>query len=57
MRPQHDYRPDAIVKVDLYRREIEPRFSVIGVFDDRRTVVKAWRDLGLACFQVVDRVE
>lgn len=56
MRPEDDTRPDAEMKLALYKREIEPYFNVIAVFDDRRSVVAMWREAGLTCFQVADRV-
>jgi hypothetical protein len=53
LRPHRDNRKDAIVKVELYRRHIAPRFEVAFVLDDRDQVVRAWREeLGLPCFQV-----
>jgi hypothetical protein len=52
MRPAHDVRPDHVVKEHLYSDRIEPRFSVLGVFDDRDQVVAMWRRIGLPCFQV-----
>ncbi|WP_446680100.1 phosphatase domain-containing protein [Cellulomonas biazotea] len=33
---------------------IEPHFDVIGVVDDRRSVVEMWRSRGLVCFQVAE---
>ena len=57
MRHDGDTRPDALVKAELYRDEIAPRFEVLGVFDDRNTVVAVWRWLGLPCFQVDNRVD
>ncbi len=52
MRPAHDVRPDHIMKEHLYRDRIEPRYSVVGVLDDRDQVVAMWRRIGLPCFQV-----
>jgi len=52
MRPTGDNRPDHVVKRELYERQIAPRYTVVGVFDDRDSVVAMWRDLGLKCFQV-----
>ncbi len=54
MRKNGDYRRDEIVKSEIYRQEIAPRFSVEGVIDDRNRVVSMWRSLGLVCFQVAD---
>jgi hypothetical protein len=52
MRGRHDGRPDHEVKLDLYRQEIEPWWDVLAVFDDRQSVVDAWRSIGLTVFQV-----
>lgn len=52
MRAEGDVRKDAIVKVEIFDREIRDRWNVVAVFDDRRQVVDAWRALGLTVFQV-----
>lgn len=49
---KRDFRPDDIVKEELYRAEIEPYCDISVVFDDRDRVVKMWRRLGLTCLQV-----
>lgn len=54
MRPDGDFRPDEIVKREIYERDIAPHHVIEGVFDDRNKVVKMWRELGLTCFQVAD---
>jgi len=54
MRPDDDYRPDEIIKRELYETQIAPHYDVQGVFDDRAKVVKGWRTLGLTCFQVAE---
>ncbi|PPK92349.1 hypothetical protein CLV92_11595 [Kineococcus xinjiangensis] len=40
------------MKVQLYRKHIEPGCDVLAVFDDRQSVVDAWRAIGLTVFQV-----
>jgi phosphoglycolate phosphatase-like HAD superfamily hydrolase len=53
MRKQGDNRPDEIVKEELYRDRVEPRYDVAFVVDDRDKVVRMWREvLGLTCLQV-----
>jgi hypothetical protein len=53
MRKYKDYRPDWVVKEEIYHELIEPEFDVIAAFDDRTQIVKLWRDvLGIPCFQV-----
>ncbi|GAA2070265.1 polynucleotide kinase [Actinomadura alba] len=54
MRARGDHRPDHIVKRELYRRRVKPRYDVTGVFDDRAKVVRMWRNLGLTVLQVAD---
>lgn len=53
MRQIGDNRPDEIVKLEIYQREILGKYVVRFVLDDRDRVVKLWRDeLGLPTFQV-----
>ena len=47
-----DRRPDVVVKKELYRRHIEPRYRVLCVLENRSRVVEMWRGLGLTCLQV-----
>lgn len=54
MRPKKDNRKDAIVKREIYERDIKPRFTVRLIYDDRNQVVEMWRSLGLKVFQVAD---
>ena len=54
MRQDGDHRPDHVIKVELLaivRAEIG---DPIMVFDDRNSVVKMWRELGVPCAQVVE---
>lgn len=51
-RESGDNTKDAIVKRDLYRRHVEPKYRVKFVLDDRNQVVDMWRELGLKCLQV-----
>ena len=53
-RKQCDYRPDEIIKEEIYHNCIEGQYDVICVFDDRNKVVNMWRNLGLLCCQVND---
>ena len=55
LRRAGDMRKDAIVKREIYERDIEPHYDVEVVIDDRDAVVAMWRhELGLPCFQVDD---
>lgn len=51
MRADNDSRRDSIMKEEMYRTHIEPRFDVDFVIDDRQSVVDMWRSLGLVCLQ------
>lgn len=53
MRCTGDNRPDDIVKEELYRYYVEPKYDVFLWLDDRDKVVKMVRSrLYLSCFQV-----
>jgi predicted kinase len=54
MRDTGDGRPDNVVKMEIFDREIRERYNVVGVFDNRNKVVSMWRSLGLTVFQVAD---
>jgi predicted kinase len=54
LRAVGDHRKDAVVKQEIYEREIRDRYRVVGVFDDRQQVVRMWRALGLTVFQVAE---
>ena len=55
MRADNDNRPDWIVKRELFATHVAPRWNVLGVFDDRDSVVKrCWRAMGLMCAQVAE---
>ncbi len=54
MRPSGDMRQDWKVKHDLYNDHVRGKFNVLAVFDDRRQVVRLWRELGLTALQVAD---
>lgn len=54
MRAPNDYRPDEVVKLELFNKLVAPKYRIHFVLDDRDKVVKMWRDLGLLCLQVWD---
>jgi len=54
MRRFGDERQDAVVKREIFEREVRDRYRVVGVFDDRMQVVRMWRALGLTVFQVAE---
>ena len=53
MRENGDYTPDHILKRMWLKSMLEvDRNRILGVFDDRQSVVDMWRSNGLKCFQV-----
>jgi predicted kinase len=52
MRKTDDFRKDAIIKEEIYQNNIEGKYNVLCVLDDRNQVVDFWRNKGLTCFQV-----
>lgn len=54
MRPDGDFRPDAVVKREIYETTIAGHYDVVFAVDDRAVVVQMWRDLGLTCLQVAE---
>jgi len=47
-----DERPDTEVKKELYDKHIKNKYNVKYVIDDRPSVCRMWRELGLFTFQV-----
>ena len=54
MRKTNDFRKDNIIKTEIYEELIASNYNVKVVVDDRKSVVKAWRELGLTVFQVAE---
>ena len=52
MRETGDYRPDFIVKKEIYDKHIEPFYDVWFALDDRDQIVNMWRENGIRCLQV-----
>ena len=52
MRKQGDYRPDEIIKEELFKQNIEENYYCLAIFDDRDRVIKKWREMGLLACQV-----
>lgn len=50
MRKTGDNRADEIIKREIYHQEIEPRYKVLCVFDDRPKVRRMWIDEDLFVF-------
>lgn len=51
MRQASDYRGDDTVKMEIYNIDILPTYEILFVVDDRQSVVKMWRSIGLVCLQ------
>lgn len=54
MRETDDKRQDPVVKREIYEQHIEPHYDVKLVFEDRRSVYKMWRELGLLTYAVAE---
>lgn len=54
LRNKRDYRADTIVKKELFEKNIEGKFNVLFVLDDRPKVCRMWREMGLKVLQVGD---
>lgn len=52
MRQRKDTRQDWKVKSEMFDAHVSPYYNVKGVFDDRDSVVRMWRERGITCFQV-----
>ena len=51
MRPLKDRREDFEVKKEIYEDQIKDDYKVVFVVEDRASVVKMWRSIGLVCLQ------
>ncbi len=51
MRELKDSRSDNIIKNEIYENKIASQFQILFVVDDRLSVVKMWRSIGLVCLQ------
>jgi len=54
MRKTGDRRSDDIVKYEIFNEHIRDKYNVEFVLDDRDSVVKMWRKIGLTCLQVAE---
>lgn len=53
-RDEEDKRPDYEVKQELFDKHIRDKYNIKFVIDDRPSVCRMWRSLGLKVFQVGD---
>lgn len=54
MRQAKDYRPDTVVKKEIYDNFIKEKYDIIFCVDDRKCVVDMWRAEGLVCLQCAE---
>jgi predicted secreted acid phosphatase len=54
MRKENDYRPDTIIKSEIYLNEIAPRYEVLFAVDDKKAVIDMWRNLGVPALHCAD---
>ena len=54
MRPDGDFRHDTEVKPEMLEKAGVPLHLIAFVLEDRNSMVKKWRELGLTCLQVAD---
>lgn len=47
MRPEKDMRKDTEVKEEIFWKNLEPNYNIIGAFDDRPCIVRLWNLLEL----------
>lgn len=52
MRPAGDSRPDTVIKQEMYDKHIRGKYNVLVHLDDRNSVVRAIRKLGVKVLQV-----
>lgn len=54
MRKEGDHREDNIIKLELLEQLRADGYEPILAFDDRNSVVRAWRGAGVPCLQVAE---
>lgn len=55
MRKSKDFRPDHVVKHEMFQENIAGKYHVVGVFEDRNQMIRLWRDrLQIPAFQVAN---
>jgi uncharacterized HAD superfamily protein len=54
MRRQGDYRDDVVIKIEMLAQLRADGYEPVMAFDDRNSVVRAWREAGVPCAQVAE---
>lgn len=52
MRPENDFRKDTHIKKEIYQNEIDGKYNVVAVYDDRLQVLEMWNKVGIFAFNV-----
>lgn len=52
MRQDSDQRIDTEIKKDIYIDNIVGKYNVVAAFDDKPSIVKMWRSLGIQTYEV-----
>ena len=52
MRAAGDSRRDNIIKDELYETHVSGKYTVIGAFEDRKSISEVWRSKGIKVFHV-----
>jgi hydroxymethylpyrimidine pyrophosphatase-like HAD family hydrolase len=53
LRKDRDFRKDTVIKTEIFRANVELKYTTLFVLEDRDQVVEMWRkQLGLTCLQV-----
>lgn len=52
MRADGDFRPDHVIKREIYDQHIRDVFDVFVALDDRPEMIELWRSLGIPAWQV-----
>jgi len=55
MRKDGDHRPDTQTKRELMEKIVAEGDVIAGVFEDRPSVCRVWREMGLTVFQMSDK--
>lgn len=57
MRPAGNKEKDTIIKRRIYDEHIAGKYNILAVFDDRPSVIRMWRQLGLFVFDCGNGIE
>jgi predicted kinase len=52
MRAEGDTRPDFVIKYELFDKYIRGKYNVLFALDDRDSIVRLWREMGIRTLQV-----